>query len=487
MTADNARPRNALRLTCLVLAMSLALETGQAAAAATIVIQNMNAAGEGFNDPTPAAPVGGNAGTTLGQQRLIALQAAANILGAALTSTQTIVIRASFEPLTCTATSAVFGSAGAFNIWRDFAGAQFPNTWYPQALANKLSGTNLSAGDPVNGQDIRARFNSRLGLFPDCLPGLPFYLGLDNNHGPLPDLVTFLLHELSHGLGFQTFTSASTGVQFDGRPSIWDYFIFDNTTNKLWVNMTDAERAVSARNTRKLVWTGANVTNALPGVLSLGTPRLNISGPAAGPAAGDYLVGVATFGAPLGAVPVAGQLMPVVDQVNGTGLACNPLSALNALAVKNNIALVDRGICTFATKAKNVQNAGAIGMIVVNDFAGSPPGGLGGTDPNVIIPAVEVSQADGATLKTALARRSRTASGVIANLGVNGNQFVGADPIGRALLYTPDPVQAGFSVSHFDTIAFPNLLMEPNINGDLLHSLVPPADLTFPLLQDIGW
>src|SRR5215813_13047702 len=104
MTADNARPRNALRLTCLVLAMSLALETGQAAAAATIVIQNMNAAGEGFNDPTPAAPVGGNAGTTLGQQRLIALQAAANILGAALTSTQTIVIRASFEPLTCTAT-----------------------------------------------------------------------------------------------------------------------------------------------------------------------------------------------------------------------------------------------------------------------------------------------------------------------------------------------------------------------------------------------
>jgi hypothetical protein len=175
----------------------------------------------------------------------------------------------------------VLGSAGAFNIWRDFPGAAKANTWYPQALANKLSGTNLSAGDPVNGQDIRARFNSRLGLFPDCLPGSPFYLGLDNNHGTNIDLVSVLLHEFGHGLGFQTFTSNSTGVQFDGRPSIWDHFLFDNSANLLWVNMTDAQRQASAINTRKLAWNGANVSNGVPQVLSLGTPALTISGPAA--------------------------------------------------------------------------------------------------------------------------------------------------------------------------------------------------------------
>ncbi|MEO8650299.1 MAG: hypothetical protein ABI539_14130, partial [Acidobacteriota bacterium] len=41
-------------------------------ASATIVIQNNDGAGEGFNDPAPAFVVGegGNAGTTLGQQRL---------------------------------------------------------------------------------------------------------------------------------------------------------------------------------------------------------------------------------------------------------------------------------------------------------------------------------------------------------------------------------------------------------------------------------
>jgi hypothetical protein len=29
--------------------------------------------------------------------------------------------------------------------------------------------------------------------------------------------------------------------------------------------------------------------------------------------------------------------------------------------------------------------------------------------------------------------------------------------------------------------------MEPNINGDLTTILVPPKDLTFPLLKDLGW
>lgn len=467
-------------------AVALSMSALQVQAAATIVIQNMNAPGVGFNDPTPAAPVGGNAGTTLGQQRLIAFQSAANIWGATLTSSQAIVIRASFEPLTCTADSAVLGSAGAWNIWRDFSGAAKPNTWYPQALANKLAGTNLSAGDSVDGQDIRARFNSRLGLFDDCLPGSPFYLGLDNNHGPNIDLVAVLLHEFGHGLGFQTFTSGATGAQFDGRPSIWDHYIHDDTFNQSWVNMTDAQRAVSALNTGKLTWSGVNVTAKLPEVLSLGTPVLNISGPAAGAARGTYEVGTASFGVPLSSPGVGGALMPVVDTGTSTGLACNPLSAANALAVNGHIALVDRGTCAFTVKAKNVQNAGAIGVIVVNNVPGSAPG-LGGADPTVAIPAISVSLADGNLLKTALSKRTRTSSGVTALLGINALQYAGADMAGRARLFAPNPFQSGSSVSHFDTIAFPNLLMEPAINSDLQHAVRPPWDLTFELLKDIGW
>jgi hypothetical protein len=63
----------------------------------------------------------------------------------------------------------------------------------------------------------------------------------------------------------------------------------------------------------------------------------------------------------------------------------------------------------------------------------------------------------------------------------------GADASGRPLLFTPNPFQSGSSVSHWDTIAFPNLLMEPAINGDLTHSVIVPQDLTFATLRDLGW
>ena len=96
----------------LALCIAAALPSA-AHAQATIVIQNFDGAGEGFNDPTAVAPVGGNPGTTLGQQRLFVFQTAANIWGANLTSSVVITVRSNFDPLNCTATAAVLGSAGA--------------------------------------------------------------------------------------------------------------------------------------------------------------------------------------------------------------------------------------------------------------------------------------------------------------------------------------------------------------------------------------
>jgi hypothetical protein len=54
-------------------------------------------------------------------------------------------------------------------------------------------------------------------------------------------------------------------------------------------------------------------------------------------------------------------------------------------------------------------------------------------------------------------------------------------------LFAPNPFQSGSSVSHFDTTMFRNQLMEPAINGDLTQSVIPPQDMTFELLKDIGW
>jgi hypothetical protein len=479
MSKRNFLSRIAASAGALALCLAVALPH-TAWAQATIVIENADGPGEGFNDPTSVAPVGGNAATTLGQQRLNVFKAAANIWGATLTSSVTITVRSNFDPLTCTATSAVLGAAGARFVVRDFPGAGFNDTWYGEALGNKLAGTNLVGNEP----EIQARFNSNLGQ-PGCLTGSPFYLGLDNNVPPgQVNLLVVVLHELAHGLNFQTFTSGATGAQLAGLPSIYDYFLRDTTTGKSWVQMTDAERVASAVNFRRVVWDGANVTAAAPSVLDAGSPILDIASTPVPSASGSYPIGTAAFGPPLSSPPIVGQVMPVSTPV--TGAACNPLAGADAIAVRGNIALIDRGSCAFSVKVKNAQNAGARGVIIANNVAGTPPN-LGGSDPTITIPAVSISLNDANILKNALRFRSRTASGVVATMGVNPGQLVGADVTGRVLMFTPNPFQPGSSVSHWDTLARPNLLMEPSINADLTQSVDPPEDLTFPLLQDIGW
>ncbi|QBE67530.1 peptidase [Pseudoduganella lutea] len=466
----------------IVAAIAFAFGAAGAAQAAEIVIVNGNGPGVGFNDPTPATPVGGNSGTTLGEQRLIAFTYAANIWGAKLESSVPIRIQASFEPLNCTANSATLGSAGTLEVFSDFPGAPKAGTWYPTALANKLSGEDQSP----DVADIRARFNSRLGLAEDCLPGSPFYLGLDANHGTATDFVTVLLHEMGHGLGFQSFTDEETGQYLGETPAIWDHFMTDNRTNKKWIDMTEEERVANAVSGDGMSWDGPNVTAAVPDVLG---PRgvVTIGGPAAAGAAGNKPFGEASFGPRITDANVSGQIMPVVEnRTTNTGLACTPLTGANAKAVQGNIALVDRGTCNFAIKAANVQAAGAIAMIVADNAPGDPAG-MSGNDPSITIPSVRITQADGAALKAALAFRSRTTSGVTALLGADPTQLAGTDKQKRILMFTPTTFQPGSSVSHYTTSASPNQLMEPSINGDLTHEVEPPKDLSLPLLKDIGW
>ncbi|MYM35200.1 peptidase [Duganella sp. FT94W] len=449
-------------------------------AAATITIVNGDPPGVGFNDAAPAVPVGGNTGTTLGAQRLNAFQAAASKWGETLDSSVPIRVLATWDALPCTDTAAVLGSAGALEVFADFPGAPHPNAWYGKAETNKLIGFDADPDVP----DLRARFNVNLGQ-PGCLTGSPFYLGLDNHHGPNTDLVTVLLHEFAHGLGFQTYTDDETGELLAGIPSIWDYFLLDTTTGKVWKDMTDAERAASAVKSGKLVWNGVQVSNAARIVLQPGTPILTVLTPP--DVAGVYQIGTASFGPPLASPGLTGEVMPVVDTPPDLGLACAPLSPLNARAVRGKIALLDRGGCTFIIKARHVQDAGAIGIIVADNVPGAPPPDLGGSDPAIVIPVVRITQEDGQALKSAIAQRTRTRSGLYANLGVNLAVRAGTDPLGRVLMYAPRPNQPGSSVSHYDTSARPNQLMEPAINGDLRHEVKPPDDLTYPLLKDIGW
>lgn len=55
---------------------------------------------------------------------------------------------------------------------------------------------------------------------------------------------------------------------------------------------------------------------------------------------------------------------------------------------------------------------------------------------------------------------------------------------GRPLLFTPDPVQPGSTIGHWDPSAFPNLLMEPSITPGLPFL---GLDITPALMFDLGW
>jgi len=79
-----------------LVALLLLLAAVNVNAEATFVINNTDDPGEGFNDGTPATPIGGNPGTSLGEQRLIVMQYALDTWGTRLNSGPTIVVRASF-------------------------------------------------------------------------------------------------------------------------------------------------------------------------------------------------------------------------------------------------------------------------------------------------------------------------------------------------------------------------------------------------------
>jgi len=445
------------------------LLTGPVFGAANIVIVNVNAPGVGFNDPTPAAPVGGNPGTTVGQQALNVFQFAANVWGSILDSPVTIYIQASFVPLACTPTAGTLGSAGPIQVFGGFPNAELPNTWYHVALANKLAGADLAPGpNGTASDDIVARFNSVLGT-PGCLTTLHWYYGLDDNHGANIDLATVLLHEFAHGLGFSGFYNKATGAQLAGFPDVYGTYTFSTTLNKSWPQMTDAERKTSTLDTNHVVWTGINVTAAVPSVLQPGTPLVTFNTPAS---LGNTRVGTAAFGPALSSPGVTGDVV-----LAHSGAATDGCAAVTD-NLTGKIALMDRGTCGFVVKVKNAQNAGAIAVLIADIVAGSPPAGLGGADPTITIPSARISLADGNRVKTALA-----AGTVNATLGVNLNIRAGADASGRALLNAPNPVVLGSSISHWDPIAFPNLLMEPAINADLTHGV----DLTRQEMIDIGW
>ncbi len=190
----------------------------------TVTIINNDGLGEGFNstaDQFEPAP-GNDTNANLGEQRLALFNAAAQVWGAFLDSSVVIEISSQFDPLgPCTPSGGVLGSAGAVTKHWNFTHAEFTDTVYHAALANKQAGSDLSANP-----DMSATFNSSVDS--GCMGnGTHFYYGLDNAT-PMGTINLFvvLLHELGHGLGSSSLTNGETGEFAFGIPDIWARYLW---------------------------------------------------------------------------------------------------------------------------------------------------------------------------------------------------------------------------------------------------------------------
>ena len=124
------------------------------------------------------------------------------------------------------------------NCRRGFAGAPYPEYWYPTSLANAIIGEDV------------APLHSDMDIF------MP-YLGIvDWNLDPnfvatpdSPDFISIFLHEIAHGLGFLSMANRQNGLgsfgmisaseyapysssfpipDFDDAPSVYDFYLVDD-------------------------------------------------------------------------------------------------------------------------------------------------------------------------------------------------------------------------------------------------------------------
>jgi hypothetical protein len=169
---------------------------------------------------------------------------------------------------------------------------------------------------------------------------------------------------------------------------------------------------------------------------------------ASGSAAGTYEANGAQFGPP--AAGLSGNIVLANDGVGTTTDACQPLVGFPAGA----IAVVDRGGCEFGFKALTAQQAGASGVIVVNNAPGTPiVMGAGAVGGQVTIPAVHVSQADGNTIKTGLPATGSVAANAEFGCGSHTASGVRDRRNDRLLVYNSN--SAGGVCDFFEIVEVP--------------------------------
>ncbi|HTU57200.1 MAG TPA: hypothetical protein VMF89_02185, partial [Polyangiales bacterium] len=335
-----------------------------------------------------------------------------------------------------------------------------PELLYPIALANSLAGDDLDPTRP----DIRVTLNTA----PDDLCRSRtggFYYGFDGHAGDSNDLVEIVLHELAHGLGFASIVDDETGELADGYVDAFSAQLFDLDSERSWTQLTAAERARSAQNPRKLAWSGAAGKRVAAEALTVDEPRVVFQ-----PRVPEWsgMVSDTSFGRAADELGVTGVV--VLAQGCSVSAPADPTTPWIALFTD----------CHPVAAAGTAATAGASGAFLITEGYAFPPSPVESASVATpyMMPLVVLSPADARNVQLTLARQ-----GLTATITSDPGQRLGTDETGRPLMFSPNPVRPGSSVSHVDQSMRPNQMMEPTATPNATHDL----SLTRAFLQDVGW
>ena len=142
-------------------------------------------------------------------------------------------------------------------------------------------------------------------------------------------------------------------------------------------------------------------------------PRMQMYLWNAGTSAGNFVVnapdliqgvyqssGASPFGPPFPSGGLTGDLVLAEDAEGADHDICS--SVTNATDLEGNIAILYRGNCPFVEKVLSAQEAGAIGVVVINNLIGEPPFQMGGTSDEVEIPSLMIGLETGSAIVEAL-------------------------------------------------------------------------------------
>lgn len=188
---------------------------------------------------------------------------------------------------------------------------------------------------------------------------------------------------------------------------------------------------------------------------------------------------------------ITGKIVVVDDGTTDDSLGCNTL--VNASSIAGNIAMVYRYNCEFGVKALNAQDAGAIGVIVVNNGpAMTDPNavlnmGPGAVGASVTIPVIMITANIGAALRPDIDAGTCTAF-IGTKVGLYGNDlgFVGTQAVAARSFALPktvapdDSIYLGGFVTNFGYFDQSNVTLAATItkNSNVLYSQVSSPQAT---------